>query len=188
MNTMLRSVPILALMLAAATAQERSQAPDPAAVRARILATLENRLAIAEQAETANALDLESVQTRYKALRASELDVERAHIVRLEAKQRTLEVRLEFVRTKSRFDKTDPDGAILQVFTQQLQVAEEICSHLVHIKELAGMDYQAGRTTPHDLAVAKLELAAAQDRALRIRQAMDEVILAQTERQAKDRK
>jgi outer membrane protein TolC len=186
MKTMLRSVSILAMVLAAPRAQERTQVPDPAAVRARILAALEKRMVIAEQAETANALDLDWIQNVYQGGMASKLDVERAHLMRLEAKQRTLEVRLEFVRTKARFDKTDPDSAILQVFTQELQVAEEICSHSEHIKELADLDFQAGRTTRHDFAVAKLELAVAQDRALRIRQNMDEVILAQAERLAKD--
>lgn len=178
MNRALQSASILAFLAHFAHAQ--GTAPDEQALRARIVATLEKRIDIAVQAETRLTLERENKLLMQEGGRVEQVEVLRTSVALLEAKQRTFEVRLELARTKARFEKTGSD-ATLKLLALQLRDAEEAHGLLERIKGSWDDEFKAGRRSLRELSAVAMEVSAAQDRVLRIQQAMDELLLAKAE-------
>src|SRR5947207_13403832 len=117
MNQSLRRCSALLLLVGAVVAQVLD---DPWVLRARILATLEKRIALAEQTEHLLRQNFESIQFLQKDGRVSDLDVARAAIARFEAEEHTLKLRVEHADSQARYGRTIDEKAVDGFLAQQL--------------------------------------------------------------------
>lgn len=158
---------LIPLVLAGAACAQQ----EPEELHRQVLATLRQRIELAERTAGEHGKLLETARAAAEAGRMPSSGLHDFHDAHLRSRARVLELRQERQRTAARLGGEEEDlRAVIALIERREELAEErIRSWEGHLQGLENL-YRAGRASEADLLRARNAIAAIRDHALKLRQ------------------